>query len=133
MNTKDKGELSEAKVLSKLKERGFAVLTPFGDNQKYDLVFDEDGDFNRVQVKTGNMKNGSINFNCYTALSNTKENKSKTYSKNEIDCFMVYCPDTDGVYKVPVEDIDGSSKCLRVDDVSKYYNGDIDWAEDRKI
>ncbi len=53
-NNKTIGELSEAIIIAKLIEVGYSVLTPFGDNRRYDLVIeDADGQFWRVQCKTG--------------------------------------------------------------------------------
>ena len=55
-NNKTKGERSEAIIIAKLLEVGYGVLTPFGDNRRYDLVIeDADGKFWRVQCKTGWM------------------------------------------------------------------------------
>jgi len=48
---------TEAAILGELVRRGYKVLIPFGTNQRYDLVFDLDGDFARAQCKTGRMPN----------------------------------------------------------------------------
>lgn len=133
MNTKDIGETAEAKALARLKEKGFAVLTPFGDNQKYDLVYEKGRDFVRAQVKNGNLKDGSVKFNCYTSNSNTVETKQKSYTKEDIDVFIVYCSELEKVYEVPVEDTGSSNKSLRVEDVSERYAHPVDWAEDREL
>ena len=40
------------------------MLIPFGDNQRYDLVVEREGNFVRVQCKTGRVrKEGQILFN----------------------------------------------------------------------
>ena len=51
MNTKQRGDIAEqAAVLAGLK-RGWAVLRPIGDNLPYDLVFEKENRFVKVQVK----------------------------------------------------------------------------------
>lgn len=62
MNSKRKGEISEAVVISELLKRNLTVSVPFGENARYDLVVDDDGDFERVQCKTGSLKNGGYSF-----------------------------------------------------------------------
>ena len=61
-NTKDVGERSEAQVLAALLKLGKVVLMPYGDNQRYDFVVEDGGEFIRVQCKTGKLKDGRVNF-----------------------------------------------------------------------
>ncbi len=55
MNTKQIGEITEACILAILLKAGYVVLTPFGDNQRYDLVIERDGVFQRVQCKSSSV------------------------------------------------------------------------------
>ena len=98
MNPKTVGEISEGQVVAALLRLGKVVLTPFGDNQRYDLVVEEDGVFIRVQVKTGRLRNNTIQFN---TSSTTYEKGWKDY-RGSADVFGVYCHETDTVYIVPV-------------------------------
>ena len=43
MNSKSIGNIGEAKVLCKLVELGIPVYTPFGDNEKADLIAEFNG------------------------------------------------------------------------------------------
>jgi hypothetical protein len=53
-HTQKTGDISEAAVITRLLRCGYIVLTPYGQNHRYDLVIeDADGKFWRVQVKTG--------------------------------------------------------------------------------
>jgi len=45
-----------------LREAGFAVLVPFGENTRYDLVIDDGERLARVQCKTGRLRSGAIVF-----------------------------------------------------------------------
>lgn len=127
MNTKDIGERSEAQVLATLLKGGKTVLKPFGDNQRYDLVVDEDGEFLRVQCKTGVLKKGSIYFP--TCSSYGHRGRGKKGYKREADIFAVYCPATDKVYIIPVEEAPERQCYLRVEKTKNSQDKRIRWAE----
>ncbi|MBT5636233.1 MAG: hypothetical protein HOJ23_11670 [Gammaproteobacteria bacterium] len=112
------GERSEGMVLAALLRAGKVVLQPFGDNQRYDLVVDEDGKFIRVQCKTARLKNGALAFD--TCSSQTHRGKGKQDYRGQADLFGVYSPDRDAVYLVPVEDVGVTQARLRL---SKPRNG----------
>lgn len=97
------GQKTEAIILAELVKRDYRVLVPFGLNHRYDFVVDVEGEFIRIQCKTGRMRNGSINFNA-TSDSIGSKIKGQNYI-GQIDVFVMYCPDTDKVYWIPIEDI----------------------------
>lgn len=101
MNPKAIGELSEAKILTRVVERGFAPSIPFGNNQRYDLILDDGKTLTRAQCKTGWVENGAVVFQ--TASKNGFTGERTTYV-GQIDIFLVYSPDTKKVYCVPVGD-----------------------------
>lgn len=111
-NSKSKGEISEGVILGVLLRKGFTVLLPFGNNQRYDLVYDAGRGFVKCQCKTGRLRNGRVEFN--SCSINGFTGKRRTY-RGEIDLFLVFCPDTDRVYSVPVRDCGVSVTALRVD------------------
>ena len=102
MNAKAKGELSQAKILTKLLEKGKQVAIPFGDNQRYDLVIVEGIKAIRVQCKTGWLKNGVIKFKVISHNPFTLKNRN--YS-DDADVFMIYCFELDKVYYMDVNEI----------------------------
>ncbi len=52
-DTNTKGEISEAAIITRFLQLGYIVLTPYGGNQRYDLVIeDADGNFWRIQCKS---------------------------------------------------------------------------------
>ena len=112
MNTKDVGDTSEAVVLAELKRLGYTVLLPFGDNERYDMVYECDKGFTRVQVKTGHVRDGDkVVFNTASRGLNQPQ---EPYTKNEIDIFIVYCSEIDKLYVVDVEDAPSSEMSLRI-------------------
>jgi hypothetical protein len=120
MKTKEKSNIGEAKIMTHLLERGFAVLVPWGDNERYDLVSEKDGVFTKIQVKTVSLKEGIIKIDLRS--SHRKEGKviHHNYDSKQIDEFMVYCLETDGVYKLPITEVEGMSTIhLRVSSPEK--------------
>jgi hypothetical protein len=102
-DTKSVGELSELIVAAAFAGAGYLVSFPFGESKRYDLIIGKDGVLSRVQVKTGRLRNGAILFNCYSVHARG-DGRLRTY-RGSIDFFGVYCPDVNGVYLVPVDDV----------------------------
>lgn len=111
-NTKAVGNVTEAMVLAALTKAGHHVLIPWGDNLRYDLALDNNGSFVRVQCKTGRLQNGAIVFSVASTVGRMGTGH-RTYA-DEADMFGVYCPETDGVYLVPVVGCGNRECSLRV-------------------
>lgn len=127
MNSKAKGEVSEGHVIAHLLKLGHSVSMPFGDNQRYDLIWDDGGTLWRVQVKTARRVEGGIAFNC--ASVNGFTGKRTTYV-GQIDMFLVYSPDLDKVYRVPVEEVGASNFKLRIEPTKGGPKTTMNWAAD---
>lgn len=127
MNSKAVGEVSEAQVLARLIKLGFPVLLPFGNNQKYDLVYEHDGKLLKAQVKTGRLLNGTVQFN--TCSVNGFTGRRTTY-EDAVDVFFVYCSNLDTVYRVPIEFCTKSVMALRVEEPKGGPKTTINWARD---
>ena len=111
MNTKDVGNVSEAKVIARSIELGYTVLEPFGDNDRYDIVVEDEG-FKRVQIKTARPKNGGDKLVFETKSANPHSEKwDGQYTSQDIDVFAVYFPDKEDYFEVPVEEC-GKAKTL---------------------
>ena len=108
------------------------MLVPFGSNHRYDFVLDLEDRFIRVQCKTGRLRNGVVQFNTQSIRSNTKRAYRRTYS-GEIDAFAVYCPDTDRVYALSVDDATSTLGSLRVDPTANEQAKRIRWAADYEL
>ena len=112
VNTTDIVDRSEVMVLAALLKAGKAVLQPFGDNQRYDLVLEESGQFKRIQVKTGRFKGGVIE--APTASTYAHRGGKRRGYHGQADLFAIYCPELDKVYMVPVEAAGNATVTLRV-------------------
>jgi hypothetical protein len=102
---KTKGDKSTLAIIFGLREIGYEVLTPFGENTRYDLVID-DGRLSRVQCKTGRLRHGVILFaTCSCYGHHRKPESARRSYDGEVDLFAIYCRETGGVYLVPIDDL----------------------------
>lgn len=122
----DVGACTEAVILAELVRHGYTVLMPYGVNHRYDMVLDCGGRFVRLQCKTGRLRAGAILFATQSTRANTRRAFSRRY-EGEVDFFMVFCPDTERVYAVPIEDV-GSEGRLRVEAPANAQKKGIRWA-----
>lgn len=130
MNPKAIGEISEGVILAALLKRGKRVLLPFGNNQRYDMVIDDDGEFIRAQVKTGWVAKGCVKF--MTCSTNGFKATHAEYT-NEADLFMVYCPVNEKIYSIPVADCPSRMASLRLEPTRGGPKSTIRWAHDHEF
>ncbi|MBA3717280.1 MAG: hypothetical protein H0W87_03515 [Actinobacteria bacterium] len=111
-----KGDRSTLAVMLALQELGLPFLIPFGENSRYDLVLELESQLARVQCKTGRLRNGAVLFaacSCYGHHRNPGVAR-RDYA-GQVEFFAVYCPQTFGVYLIPIADIPNRvSAALRV-------------------
>lgn len=128
MNTKNIGDRSEAQVLAAFLRAGKVVLQPFGDNCRYDLVVDENGIFERVQVKTGRVQDGLLRADICSSYAHRGRGK-KDY-RGDADLFAIYCPQLDKIYIVPVADAGRATIHLRINPAKNGQKSNIRFAKD---
>jgi hypothetical protein len=100
----DVGDRTEAIIIAHLVRHGYRVLRPLSANVRYDLALDMGSGFIRVQCKTGRLRNGAVVFSTRSCRSDRKRTYVRSYSEEEIDVFLVHCPETDRIYAVAVGD-----------------------------
>ncbi len=122
------GNVSEAKILAALVEAGYIVSKPFGDGCKYDYVIDDGNELQRVQCKTGKLKNSCVVFNAYSVAGNSN-GKPQSY-ENLADLFAVYCPDNQQVYLMSVSQVGTSKISLRVEETLNNQQRRVRWASE---
>lgn len=129
--TKQKGEIVESIIQNELIRRGYTVLRPFGENERYDLVVDNNEEFIRIQCKHAPYNDGSIICDFRTGTI-PNGNEFTTYSKNEIDVFAVYSLEIEEMFWIPFEDTPETGMSLRVEQPDK-KSPKINWAEEYKF
>jgi hypothetical protein len=128
----DVGFRSEAAIAYRLFELGYDVYLPGNPNTRVDMFVDTADGILRCQCKTGRLRSGTVRFSTQSVRCNTKQILTRGYV-GEIDWFLVYCPDTDGVYAVAIEDACRSSGSLRVTPALNNQQRGIQWAADYQL
>jgi hypothetical protein len=128
-DTKSVGDRSEVQVLCALVEAGYNVSIPFGENHRYDLIAeDTDGRLLKIQVETGRLRNGAIEFNGCSTHSHRGGSSTRSY-RGEIDFFAVCCADNAGIYLVPEAEV-GLRPHLRIKAPMNNQQKTVRWASD---
>lgn len=99
------GDRTTLAVMQALQTTGYAVSVPFGENVRYDLVIDDGERLRRVQCKTGRLRNGAIRFATCSCYGHHARPQQARRDYLGVDCFAVHCPETSGVYLIPIEDL----------------------------
>jgi hypothetical protein len=136
MDTKQKGDITESKVLARFTELGYSILVPWGDNDRYDLIFEnEHGSFKRIQCKTGNVINNEsvIVFRVHSSSAH-RNGKRPTYH-GEVDYFAVWCEYNDKIYLVPFSEVGNltSEARLRLTETKNGQNKGVRFAKDFEL
>jgi len=132
---KDIGDRSTLAIILALRQLGYSVLLPFGENTRYDLGIERAQNVWLVQCKTGRLLGGAVRFR--TASSYYHHPHPKAHSKHyhgQVDFFAVYCPETAGVYLIPISHLDvDSAASLRVAPCRNNQSKRVRFAADYEI
>jgi hypothetical protein len=110
---KEIGDRTTLAAMLALREVGFEISVPFGENTRYDLIIDDGKRLARVQCKTGRLRSGAVVFRTSSTYGHHPHPKVlKRDYLNEIEFFAVFCPETRGVYLIPIDDVDTRSMAL---------------------
>ena len=103
---KDRGDRTTLAVILALREMSLAVLVPFGENTRYDVVIDDGVTLAKVQIKTGRLRNGAVKWSlCSNYSHHASPRAAQRDYQGEVDYFGVFCPETRGVYLIPIGDL----------------------------
>jgi len=132
---KAKGDRSTLAIMLALREAGYDLLVPFGENTRYDLAIDDGVRLARVQCKTGRLRNGAVLFNaCSSYAHHPNPRVVKRDYQGQIDYFAVFCPETRQSYLVPIADVTTRYLAvLRVDPPRNNQRVGIRFAADYEI
>jgi hypothetical protein len=131
VDTIHRGNAAEAAVLHNLMRSGIHVLVPFGGGLAFDLgaVVPPDGRFVRIQVKSGRVRNGCVEFK---TCSTDHGSGPQTY-EGRADVIAVDVAELDDVFIVPVGDCPTSKGFLRLDDARNNQRRRIRFAADYSL
>jgi len=130
VDTRTAGDVAEAAVLHALTAAGLLVLTPFGRFGPYDLVVETTpGSFVRVQVKSGRIRKGCVEFNC----RGTDHGRGTGSYLGRADVFAVHVHATGTQFVVPVAEAMASKMYLRCAPPANNQRRGIRFADDYRL
>jgi Holliday junction resolvase-like predicted endonuclease len=105
--TKLKGDIAEAFVTYTLREKGFNVLIPWGEDARYDLVSEKNGVFKRIQVKYVTPKDGTL----LVSFRSSNNYSIIHYSSKDVDIIAAYSSEQKKVYFIPLGSVSNRHSC----------------------
>src|SRR5260221_615820 len=129
------GDISESAIITRFLQLGYVVLTPYGGNQRYDLVIeDAEGQFWRVQCKTARIEDNGTVIAFDTANHNyALKNKQWRHYRGQCDYFAVYNERLNKVYLIPVDQVGNTGANLRLAPPKNNQDKFILWAKDYEL
>lgn len=114
MNSKDKGNIGESRIIYEFVKRNIQVALPFGDNARYDQLAEFGGKINKIQVKYSgcNPTGESVVLACASSTNHTT-NKRRTTYESDVDYMAFFVADWNACLLIPIETI-GSHKTMCV-------------------
>lgn len=113
-NTSKTGDIGEAVAIAEFVKHGITVLTPFGQNVPYDLVFENGGRFYRVQCKTIAKTTNGETMRFHICRTNGFTGEHTAYSENDVDYFFLYCIENGYAGLVPVSEANKREFWIRI-------------------
>ena len=103
-----------------------------GGLKPFYVIEDADGQFWRIQCKTGWIENGAIHFD--TANHNvTGTKRNWRHYRGQCAYFAVYCADLGQVYLVPVDQVGKTRAHLRIEPTKNNQEKNVRWAKDYEL
>ena len=112
---KRQGDIGVARAVYEYTKRGFTVLLPTSDSDKYDMVVDDGEKLQKVQVKTSRHKVRTCSYevNLATKGGNTKVNTIR--ARDESDYDWLFCLiETGECWSIPVAALNDAKHAIIV-------------------
>jgi hypothetical protein len=130
-----KGDLAEIKVQSDLVAKDMRVSIPVHEIE-YDIVAEEDGNFYRIQVKTGTYRSDRDSIECNILRSGRDygSGEQRKYSSDSFDILAMWCQPIDTVCYVEWNEPRTSySVRENLDDVANRGHHRVNLVEDQTL
>ena len=129
-----KGNVAELKIAAEAARLGIQVLRPMTEHERYDLAFEIDGEFKRVQCKHASRKGEVIIVRFVTNRRGPDGFIRTRYTADEIDAIAAYCPEVDECYYLPMEVFGGAASLyLRLSPARNGQRAALNFAADYRL
>lgn len=102
MDTKLVGDIAEQRAVLEGLQRGWAVFHPVGDRLPYDLAFERNGVFIRLQVKSAYRSGNGYAVKTMRSKTNRTIYKFETYEPKDFDFALIWHPGHAAFYVMPI-------------------------------
>ena len=114
LSKSDLGEACRQMISAKLIFQGVSVFHPLTEDTPIDLVIlTKSGRFLKCQCKcifrTSGKRSHTMNLTSIRKWGPNSKAVAHKYTANEVDLFLGYCVDNDGVYVIPLSEVGGKS------------------------
>ena len=124
-----KGNVAEAAIAAAAVELGIPVLRPQFEHGRYDLVFEINERFFRIQCKWAPRHGDVVIVRLRGHRLTTQGSVRSTYSPDEIDAVVAYCQELHQCYWLPIDLVAGMGAIqLRLESPSNGQRAAINWA-----
>jgi hypothetical protein len=128
--SKQKGAIAEAKVLAFLASRGYKVFLPWGEDHRFDLLYEDKGRYKRVQVKYVTPRNNGIDV----PLRSMNNWNTIRYSPENVDMIAAYNPKNEKIYFIELDKFSNIATIkLRFGKTKNSQQKNIKWADDFEL
>lgn len=116
------GNVGLGRAIAYYTEKGYTVMLPLNDTQKYDLVIDKDGLLQRVSVKTTQfIANKKNEFSVLLKKCGGSSGNAKCQSFNNKDCDILFVLTITGImYEIPTKEINVKNALTLAEKWNKY-------------
>jgi prevent-host-death family protein len=126
-----KGNVAEAAIAAAAVRLGIGVLRPQAEHGRYDLVFEVDGSFLRIQCKWSPLRADVVVVNLTGSRLTNAGSIRSTYGSDEIDAVVAYCEELDQCYWLPIDLVAGRNAVrLRLNPPKNGQRAALNWAAD---
>jgi PD-(D/E)XK endonuclease len=130
LTTDQKGAIAEAAIALAAIELGIGVSRPLGD-ERYDLIFDVQPEFVRVQCKWAPKSGDVIGVPFRSCRRGRDGFIRRRYSAEEVDAIAAYCPQLGRCYFLSLDRFDDPAFIqLRLGPTRNNQQRGINWASD---
>jgi PD-(D/E)XK endonuclease len=129
-----KGAIAETAITAEAVRLGIGVYRPVNEGERCDLIFNFHPQLVRVQCKWARLSGAIIAVCVSTSRLTPAGYLRTTYSEDEIDAVVAYCPELNQSYFLPIAMVAGKSYIhLRLEPSKNQQRSRIHWAQDHLL
>jgi hypothetical protein len=127
-----KGSIAESAIVHAAIRLGISVFAPFNEGLRYDLIFELDGRFVRVQCKWAVTRRDVVVVTCRRIRRAPDGFIRLPYTASEIDAYAAYCAELERCYFIPFRafPLHRTAIHLRLGPPRNNQQRGINWAEE---